>query len=181
MVSNVLCSFPFLPSPLFSSSLLSSLLLFSSHECMMYIYKYIYRSGGISSWEAQLGGDLAAMRRAFQRSESDTTGDLSEPAIHFTHPGVVIQSNYDTVNTFLLQVMGTRHVLLFPHSEDMYPYPNIHRSYSYSQLPLEEGREGEGEGEGEVYPGIANLAPLAVTLGPTDMLFIPAYWCVQAI
>ena len=61
------------------------------------------------------------------------------------------------VNTFLLQVMGQKTILLFPHSADLHPYPNIHRSYSYSQVRLE-----VDHADSDSYPGLIHLSPLEV-------------------
>ena len=64
---------------------------------------------------------------------------------------------YYSAHTFMLQVMGEKTVLLFPQSADLHSYPNIHRSYSHSQIRLEAGFE-----DPESYPGLARLSPFEV-------------------
>ena len=59
----------------------------------------------------------------------------------------------------MLQVMGEKTVLLFPHSADLHPFPNIHRSYSHSQIRLEAGFE-----DPESFPGLAKLSPFEVSV-----------------
>ena len=135
---------------------------------------YFYWTGGISDWEKQIEGfegesesiDLAEGRGIFQiRDDSNP-----EPAIHLTHPGVIEHTNFNTLDCFLIQVMGGRRVLVFNYSTNLYPYPNIHRSYSYSQVPLEEG------GDVSPFSDFEDYRPYEVHLQPGDVLFVPAYW-----
>ena len=134
-------------------------------------------TGPLSDWEQQvtyLEGlqfpiNLAEGRGLFQ---TDLHTPNPEPALSLTHPGVVEQSNFNTLNGFHLQVMGGRQILLFDYSTNMYPYPNIHRSYSYSQVLLEENAV-----EPKIlFPEFQNYRPYEVYLQPGELLYIPAFW-----
>jgi len=70
---------------------------------------------------------------------------------------VVDHTNFDTINHFHLQVFGMKKLLLFEHSAAMRPYPNIHRSYSFSQVLLEEGRE-----DLDAFPELKEYRPIEV-------------------
>ena len=140
---------------------------------------YFKWTGPINDWEeqiTQLEGmsypvDLAEGRGLFQ---TDLHTPNPEPALCLTHPGVVEQSNFNTLNGFHLQVMGGRHILLFNHSNNMYPFPNIHRSYSYSQVLLEENAMNEDNSYS--FSEIQSYRPYEVHLQPGDLLYVPAFW-----
>ena len=141
---------------------------------------YFNWAGALHDWEqqiTQLEGlsypmNLAEGRGLFQ---TDQFTPNPEPALSLTHPGVVEQSNFNTLNGFHLQVMGGRHILLFNYSTNMYPYPNIHRSYSYSQVLLEANTMDNEELQ-SLFPEIGNYHPYEVHLQPGEVLYIPAFW-----
>ena len=140
---------------------------------------YFKWSGPLGDWERQISQleglslpiNLAEGRGLFQ---TDLNTPNPEPALHLSHPGVVEQTNFNTLNGFHLQIMGGRHILLFNYTTNMYPYPNIHRSYSYSQVLLEEKAMNEEKYKG--FTEIHSYRPYEVHLQPGELLYIPAFW-----
>ena len=125
---------------------------------------YLHWEGGLRDWENQMGVfegegkpiDLAEGRGLFQTNQDPNP----EPTLTLTHPGVVIHTNFNTLDAFHIQVMGGRRVLVFNYSSNLYPYPNIHRSYSYSQVPLEENKSVSE------FPDFASYRPYEVHMQP---------------
>ena len=71
------------------------------------------------------------------KNESDNS-QLWTPMLWLSHPGVVAQTHYDTQHNVFIQIHGSKRFLLFPPAEELFQYPNIHRSYRQSQLHFEE-------------------------------------------
>jgi hypothetical protein len=71
------------------------------------------------------------------KNESENS-QLWTPMLWLSHPGVVAQTHYDTQHNVFIQIHGSKRFLLFPPAEELFQYPNIHRSYRQSQLHFEE-------------------------------------------
>ena len=71
------------------------------------------------------------------KNESDNS-QIWTPMLWLSHPGVVAQTHYDTQHNVFIQIHGSKRFLLFPPAEELFQYPNIHRSYRQSQLHFEE-------------------------------------------
>jgi hypothetical protein len=119
---------------------------------------------------------------------------LWRPMLWLSHPGVVAQTHYDTQHNVFVQVQGTKRFLLFPPGTELYSYPNIHRSYRQSQVPLEMNRSthpsdssptgtttsGSTGGSASLHPFYlvhpSNVTAYEVLVNPGDILYIPPYW-----
>jgi hypothetical protein len=111
-------------------------------------------------------------------AEPSDPDSLWRPMLWLSHPGVTAQTHYDTNHNFLIQIQGHKRVLLFGPQNELYSYPNIHRSFRQSQLPLE---RAPTERTRRLYPLRQPGSPLPATaeevyLGPSDVLYIPPYW-----
>ena len=73
-----------------------------------------------------------------QSKNGSDNSKLWTPMLWLSHPGVVAQTHYDTQHNVFIQIHGSKRFLLFPPSEELFQYPNIHRSYRQSQLHFEE-------------------------------------------
>ena len=124
-------------------------------------------------------------------------GDIWQPMLWLSHPGVVAQTHYDTQHNVFIQLQGFKRMLLFPPGTELYSYPSIHRSYRQSQVHLEEPRPphwhsvigNDGTAARESAAGSMRnqhhpfsrvdedcTKAYSVALGPGDVLYIPPYW-----
>lgn len=93
------------------------------------------------------------------------------PTVWLSHPGVVAQTHYDTQHNFFTQILGVKRVTLFPPRQEVYLYPNIHRSFRQSQARLERG------GDALLFPELVSAeTALQVDLHPGQTLYIPPNW-----
>ena len=123
---------------------------------------WLYWTGELAYMEEQLQMPATASEKAFDIEEepsedwrafrvlenglSDSSQSKNDrensklwtPMMWLSHPGVVAQTHYDTQHNVFIQIHGSKRFLLFPPSEELFQYPNIHRSYRQSQLHFEE-------------------------------------------
>jgi hypothetical protein len=106
---------------------------------------------------------------------------LWTPMLWLSHPAVVAQTHYDTQHNFFAQILGKKKMLIFEQQSELYPYPNIHRSYRQSQLHLENATLAKltavrGQSMPERFPMGRRLDAVEVSVSPGDLLYIPPYY-----
>eukprot|EP00908_Phaeocystis_cordata_P012118 Transcript_23084.p1 GENE.Transcript_23084~~Transcript_23084.p1 ORF type:complete len:559 (+),score=189.27 Transcript_23084:94-1770(+) len=108
--------------------------------------------------------------------------------------GVVSRTHYDKAHNLFAQIMGTKHLLLWPPSTipSLHLYPAAHIAHRQSQMPLKPRAAGGDGGDREAavaaaaaaavspslppLPAYAAVAPpVRVTLRPGELLYIPPY------
>lgn len=117
-------------------------------------------------------------------NEDEYDLDLWRPMIWLSHPGVISQTHYDTQHNIFIQIQGIKKFYFFEPKEELYYYPNIHRSYRQSQIPLNMERpsklkndQGDTERDDDfplLHPSNASVYEIIVK--PGDILYIPPYW-----
>lgn len=127
------------------------------------------RSGSMGNWAA-----LSVNEKALDDAPS-------QAHVHLAHPAMVLQTNFKTRHVVINQLQGYKRVIIFQPGAGVaaheYLYPNIHRSYAYSQLHLE---VFDADKHVTFFAKFGRKpAMLDVTLGPGDSLYIPPYWAVR--
>ena len=198
--------------------LYTNLTLFKFLKATFQPKNWLYWTGELASIEEQLQANATTSENAddmtddgwrsfriLEKGISDggkENAQLWNPMLWLSHPGVIAQTHYDTQHNFFIQIHGTKRFLIFPPSEELFQYPNIHRSYRQSQLHFEEkndisrklaffssqsGNSTEGSVVTEdsptaamnplTYPVMEGKAEaIELLLHPGDILYIPPYW-----
>lgn len=191
--------------------------------------QYLYWTGELASFEEQLGMNLTSASGVGGGEESSEGGnsasnaswkalmfveeglkatiesddDVWVPMLWLSHPGVVAQMHYDTNHNFFAQVQGYKRFLIASPEQELYSYPNLHRSFRQSQVRFEvvdpsshqknasslspeaqkEALKKFVEEMGEQvkfqqdhFPMAHNITLAAVDLSPGDMIYIPPYY-----
>jgi len=150
-----------------------------------------------------LENGISNIESGSKSNNSRDDSSLWTPMLWLSHPGVVAHTHYDTQHNMFIQIHGTKRFLLFPPTEELFSYPNIHRSYRQSQLHFEEPHinfttrlgsfvhafkpiHSEGSIQLEFdshashsfsYPVVnGSQSAMEVLLQPGDVLYIPPYW-----
>jgi hypothetical protein len=138
-----------------------------------------------TSWEA-----FHVLDPELEQGLQDQGDDFWEPMLWLSHPGVVAQTHFDSQHNFFTTIFGTRRFTFFPPSQDMHPYPSIHRSNRQSQLHLEEEADAiyftsqiemehnlERESQSLSSPSSSSSSLFyQIDLQPGETLYIPPYW-----
>ena len=85
--------------------------------------------------------------------------------------GAVSPLHYDCHDSFLIQLRGTKRMLLWPAEQlpQMYPYRNWH-------ILRRRGKVDPVKPNLKRYPNFAKAEAVEVVLNPGDVLFFPGYW-----
>lgn len=86
--------------------------------------------------------------------------------------------HFDALSNFFTQLVGRKHVLVFPPSQsyNVYPHACEHMKDTYSMLNLA-GGDCEDTIDAERMPALARARGLEATLEPGDVLWLPSfYW-----
>ena len=107
---------------------------------------------------------------------------------YLTHPGVIIQTQYQSDHQYYIQLKGKKTILLFHPSVEFYLYPNIHLANTQSKIHLEKYMNNDSCPlfHHEQYPLAFpmntstytnnSIPAISVTLLSGDILYIPPYW-----
>lgn len=137
----------------------------------------IAKAASIGPWEA-----LRVAESSINISLEDSS--LWTPMLWLSHPGVTAHTHYDTQHNFFAHIMGRKKMLIFELASELYPYPNVHRSYRQSQVRLEEAsttapakhRNVGRKTIAERFPRSKRLNAYELTVTPGDLLYIPPFW-----
>lgn len=130
--------------------------------------EYAYFSADLDSFPS-LRRDLPYQPRVFKTSNENMLIN-----VWLGGNGVVADAHYDTSNNFYYQIQQSKRFLVMPptvrHKLGLYPF--LHPSYRRAAKSL---RANGGSGLLN-YGLVQEVGALEATLGPGDVLYLPAYW-----
>eukprot|EP00607_Mallomonas_marina_P008292 CAMPEP_0182419194 /NCGR_PEP_ID=MMETSP1167-20130531/3604_1 /TAXON_ID=2988 /ORGANISM="Mallomonas Sp, Strain CCMP3275" /LENGTH=429 /DNA_ID=CAMNT_0024593891 /DNA_START=563 /DNA_END=1852 /DNA_ORIENTATION=- len=149
--------------------------------------QFMYWSGSLSLWEEGVGRRATGPSPAegswelFTLTETDVSvseevEESRAPLLRLMHPGLVLQTRYDTRHLFLAQLTGTSRVMLFPPDQELFLHPHIHRAYRQSQVTLEASEHSNCSDLSIWWTEILSTRPLEVSVSPGQLLYIPPFW-----
>lgn len=131
----------------------------------------MYYRGDVERWRTELNSSIAEWEQLSIR-EKELDDLPSSAVLHISHPSMIFQTHYRTRHLVVNQVQGYKRFIIFvPQKLHEHLYPNIHRSFSFSQVHLEQDRNSTVFREANEH-----LALYDITIGPGDTLYIPPYW-----
>eukprot|EP00732_Lithocolla_globosa_P002087 Lithocolla_globosa_v1_NODE_1252_length_2731_cov_28.184604.p1 type:complete len:453 gc:universal NODE_1252_length_2731_cov_28.184604:1273-2631(+) len=88
-------------------------------------------------------------------------------------PGVTAHAHYDPFHNMFVQIVGRKHVTLFPPKDfnHLQLYPTQHPYRRQSMLNIENATLRDNKDD-----ILGTMNPLQVTLEPGDLLYIPPFW-----
>ena len=109
------------------------------------------------------------------------TADVGTAGMWLSSAGAETALQFEVCHSVIVQVVGSRHLLVFPPSEHscLYPFSTGDGSPQCSRVDLSEWLKGTSA---EVYrwPNVRHSFCLEATLHPGDVAYVPAgYWCHQ--